>query len=170
MASRTRDAGDELRRPMGAALLLALGRRQLGLVRACLAPPLRRVAGGWPPAQRVVCGLRTRAARAVSLAGALLLFAGAVLAGRALYLRGQAELAALLVRKAHEETLRTDRETPPLAAGRHLPGGPAALAYWTGAQPGRQRPSLPGVVPGVARTRQLAQLAADSPGALACSG
>ena len=96
-----------------AALLLSLGRPHDGLVQACLAPPLRRGAVSLPPAECVRAGWRRRAARATSLMGALLLFAGAVLAGRALYLRGKAELAALLIRKAYDETLRTDRETPP---------------------------------------------------------
>ncbi len=93
-----------------AALLLCLGRPHDGLLQACLAQPRRRLAGSLPPPAR---GLRERAARAASLLGALLLFGGAVLAGRALYLRGKAELAALLIRKAYEETLRTGRETPP---------------------------------------------------------
>lgn len=99
--------------PAAAVLLLSLGRPHDGLLQACLAPPLRRVTGSLPPASHVRAGLRRRAARATSLLGALLLFAGAVLAGRALYLRGKAELASLLIRRAYDETLRVDRETPP---------------------------------------------------------
>lgn len=99
--------------PAAAVLLLSLGRPHDGLLQACLAPPLRRVTGSLPPASHVRAGLRRRAARATSLPGALLLFVGAVLAGRALYLRGKAELASLLIRRAYDETLRVDRETPP---------------------------------------------------------
>jgi len=58
-----------------------------------------------------------RAARAVSrslsLAGSLMLFTGACLSARALYLRGKAALAKVLIRRAWDETLRTGRATPP---------------------------------------------------------
>lgn len=52
---------------------------------------------------------RERSRRARSILGALLLFSGAVLAARDLYLRGEPEVAALVIRKAHESTLRSDR-------------------------------------------------------------
>lgn len=56
---------------------------------------------------RLLARARTRDALLV------ILFAGTVLSGRALYLRGKATLAAILIRKAWDETLKVDRPTPP---------------------------------------------------------
>ena len=49
----------------------------------------------------------------VPVAGSLLLFVGACLSARAVYLRGKASLAKVLIRRAWEETLRTGRPRPP---------------------------------------------------------
>jgi sortase A len=57
--------------------------------------------------RRLLAHARTRDALLV------VLFIGAVLASRALYLRGKATLAAILIRKAWDETLKGDRPTPP---------------------------------------------------------
>lgn len=51
--------------------------------------------------------------KALRLAAALALLAGSCLSGRALYLKGKAWLASVLVRMAWEETLRTGRDAPP---------------------------------------------------------
>jgi sortase A len=56
---------------------------------------------------------RGAASRLLSLAGCLLIFTGACLSARALYLRGKAALAKVLIRRAWDETLRTGRATPP---------------------------------------------------------
>ena len=50
--------------------------------------------------------------RAPRLAAALLLAAGAALAGRALYLEAKAELAGILIRRAWRETLATGKARP----------------------------------------------------------
>jgi sortase A len=47
------------------------------------------------------------------LAGCLLIFTGTCLSARALYLRGKAALARVLIRRAWDQTIRTGRATPP---------------------------------------------------------
>jgi hypothetical protein len=92
--------------------LLTLGRPHIGLLQACLANAPQRRTPRWRPrfdAADLARLARERSRRARSLMGALLLFAGAVLAARDLYLRGEPEVAALLLRTAHEGTLRSDR-------------------------------------------------------------
>ena len=56
---------------------------------------------------------RVAASRILSLTGSVLLFTGACLSARALYLRGKAALAKVLIRRAWDETVRTGRATPP---------------------------------------------------------
>lgn len=88
--------------------LLTLGRPHIGLLQACLAgapqarAPRRRPRFDAADLARLA---RERSRRARSILGALLLFSGAVLAARDLYLRGEPEVAALVIRKAHEATL-----------------------------------------------------------------
>jgi len=95
-----------------ARLALALGRpHSSALLRACFEPEpgsLRRIsARAWMHARHATLTLRERLRRAVSVLGALTLFAGAVLAAQRYYQRGQVELAALVIRLAHEETIGT---------------------------------------------------------------
>src|SRR5207247_505294 len=71
-------------------------------------PPL--VAGGAPMS---AVAARVAASRILSLTGSVLLFTGACLSARALYLRGKAVLAKVLIRRAWDETVRTGRATPP---------------------------------------------------------
>jgi sortase A len=52
-------------------------------------------------------------ARSLSVAASILLFTGACLSARALYLRGKAALAKVLIGRAWDETLRTGRPMPP---------------------------------------------------------
>ena len=56
---------------------------------------------------------RRAASRMLTVAGSLLLFTGACLSARALYMRGKAALAKVLIRRAWDETLRTGHATPP---------------------------------------------------------
>lgn len=113
--------------------LLTLGRPHTGLLRACLAASHR-------PADR------PRSRRAASLLGALLLFSGALLCARSLYLRGEPGLAALVIRKAHEETLGVERAR----AGRHdAQAPPAGLAAGPESASicGRSQPAEPPCLP-----------------------
>lgn len=66
-----------------------------------------------PQAQHHNTGSRWATSEPLRQALLLVLFAGTILTGRALYLRGKATLAAILIRKAWDETLKTDRPTPP---------------------------------------------------------
>ena len=58
-------------------------------------------------------GTARSASRSLTVAGSLMLLTGMGLSARAVYLRGKAALAKVLIRRAWEETLRTGRPTPP---------------------------------------------------------